>query len=150
MQIHYTDRSALPADAVNGAVFHPHLPDLLKMSEFLSLHAPATAETYHLLNAKTLSLLPQGAIVVNTARGDLIRDEDLLHALDVGRVGAVGLDVFEHEPAIDPRYLTLKNAFLMPHLAAATIETQTAIGMLALDNIDAVLGGRAAPSLVTG
>jgi lactate dehydrogenase-like 2-hydroxyacid dehydrogenase len=150
MQIHYTDRSALPADAVNGAVFHPHLPDLLRMSEFLSLHAPATAETYHLLNAKTLSLLPQGAIVVNTARGDLIRDEDLLHALHVGRVGAVGLDVFEHEPAIDPRYLTLKNAFLMPHLAAATIETQTAIGMLALDNIDAVLGGRAAPSLVTG
>ena len=58
--------------------------------------------------------------------------------------------MFEHEPAIDPRYLTLKNAFLMPHLAAATIETQTAIGMLALDNIDAVLGGRAAPSLVTG
>ena len=62
---------------------------------------------------------------------------------------AVGLDVFELEPAIDPRYLTHKNAFLMPHLAAEMIETQTAVGMLALDNIDAVLAGRMAPSLVT-
>ena len=88
--------------------------------------------------------------MVNTARGDLICDDDLLAALDAGAVAAVGLDVFEHEPAVDPRYLTLKNAFLMPHLAAATIETQTAIGMLALDNIDAVLSGRPAPSLVSG
>ena len=64
-------------------------------------------------------------------------------------MAAVGLDVFEHEPEIDPRYLTPNNAVLMPHLAAATIETQTAIGMLALDNIDAVLGGHPAPSLVT-
>ena len=69
--------------------------------------------------------------------------------LDAGTVAAVGLDVFEHEPAIDPRYLTLKNAFLTPHLAGDTIETQTAVGMLALDNIDAVLAGRTAPSLVT-
>jgi hypothetical protein len=94
-------------------------------------------------------VLPPGAIVINTARGELIRDEDLLAALDAGNVAAVGLDVFEHEPAIDPRYLTLKNAFLMPHLAADTIETQTAVGMLALDNIDAVRAGRPAPSLVT-
>lgn len=76
----------------------------------------------------------------------MIRDDDLLAALDAGTVAAVGLDVFEHEPAIDPRYLTLKNAFLMPHLAAETIETQTAVGMLALDNIDAVLAGRGAES----
>jgi phosphoglycerate dehydrogenase-like enzyme len=119
------------------------------VSEFLSLHAPATPGTHHFLNAKTLALLPRGAIVINTARGELIRDEDLLAALDAGTVAAAGLDVFEHEPAIDPRYLTLKNAFLMPHLAAETIETQTAVGMLALDNIDAVLAGRTAPSLVT-
>ena len=64
-------------------------------------------------------------------------------------MAAVGLDVFEHEPDIDPRYFALENAFLMPHVAAATIETQTAIGMLALDNIDAVLSGRPAPTLVT-
>jgi lactate dehydrogenase-like 2-hydroxyacid dehydrogenase len=149
MQIHYTDPTPLPDDDAHGAIFHQDPLELLEVSEFLSLHAPATPDTYHFLNAKTLALLPRGAIVVNTARGDLICDEDLLAALDAGTVAAVGLDVFEHEPKIDPRYLTLKKAFLMPHLAAATIETQTAIGMLALDNIDAVLGGSAAPSLVT-
>jgi lactate dehydrogenase-like 2-hydroxyacid dehydrogenase len=150
MQIHYTDPFPLTDDVAHGAVFHADPLELLRVSEFLTLHAPATADTHHFLNAKTLALLPRGAIVVNTARGDLIDDDDLLAALDAGTVAAVGLDVFEHEPAIDPRYLTLKNAFLMPHLAAATIETQTAIGMLALDNIDAVLDGRTAPSLVTG
>jgi lactate dehydrogenase-like 2-hydroxyacid dehydrogenase len=99
-------------------------------------------------DAKTIAL-PRGAIVVNTARGELICVEDLLAALDAGTVAAVGRYVFEHEPAIDPRYLALNDAFLMPHLAAKTIETQTAVGMLALDNIDAVLAGREAPSLVT-
>ncbi len=73
----------------------------------------------------------------------------MLAALAAGKIAAVGLDVFEHEPSVDPRYLTLPNAFLMPHLAAATMETQTAIGMLALDNIDAVLSGRPAPTPVT-
>jgi lactate dehydrogenase-like 2-hydroxyacid dehydrogenase len=149
MQIHYTNPSPLSEDRAHGAVFHRDPLELLGVSEFLSLHAPATPDTHHFLNAETLALLPRGAIVVNTARGELICDEDLLAALDAGTVAAVGLDVFEHEPAIDPRYSTLKNAFLMPHLAADTIETQTAVGMLALDNIDAVLGSRTAPSLVT-
>jgi lactate dehydrogenase-like 2-hydroxyacid dehydrogenase len=149
MEIHYSNPSPLSDDAAHGAVFHQDPLGLLRVSEFLSLHAPATPDTHHFLNAKTISLLPRGAIVVNTARGDLIRDDDLLAALDAGTVAAVGLDVFEHEPAIDPRYLTLKNAFLMPHLATETIETQTAIGMLALDNVDAVLAGRPAPSLVS-
>jgi lactate dehydrogenase-like 2-hydroxyacid dehydrogenase len=149
MQVHYTDPTPLSDDLAYDAIFHREPVELLRVSEFLSLHAPATPDTYHFLNAKTLALLPREAIVVNTARGDLICDEDLLAALDAGTVAAVGLDVFEHEPKIDPRYSTLKNAFLMPHIAAATIETQTAIGMLALDNVDAVLGGHTAPSLVT-
>jgi lactate dehydrogenase-like 2-hydroxyacid dehydrogenase len=149
MQIHYSNPSPLSEDAAHGAVFHQDPLELLGVSQFLSLHAPATPDTHHFLNAKTIALLPRGAIVVNTARGELICDEDLLAALDAGTVAAVGLDVFEHEPAIDPRYLALNNAFLMPHLAAETIETQTAVGMLALDNIDAVLAGRKAPSLVT-
>lgn len=149
MQLHYTNPSRLSEGAAHGAVFHQDPLELLRVSEFLSLHAPATPDTHHFLNAKTLALLPRGAIVINTARGELIRDEDLLAALDAGTIAAVGLDVFEHEPAIDPRYLSLKNAFLMPHLAAVTIETQTLVGMLALDNIDAVLAHRDAPSLVT-
>jgi phosphoglycerate dehydrogenase-like enzyme len=149
MQIHYSNPSPLSEDAADGAVFHQDPLELLRVSEFLSLHAPATSETHHFLNAKTIALLPPGAIVINTARGELICDDDLLAALDAGTIAAVGLDVFEHEPAVGPRYLTLKNVFLMPHLAAETIETQTAVGMLALDNIDAVLADRTAPSLVT-
>ena len=149
MRIHYADAAPLPDDIAEGAVFHQDPLDLLRVSEFLSLHAPATPDTHHFLNADTLALLPPGAVIVNTARGELISDDDLLAALAAGTVAAVGLDVFEHEPDIDPRYFTLENAFLMPHVAAATIETQSAIGMLALDNIDAVLSGRPAPSLVT-
>ena len=149
MRIHYTDAAPLTDDVADGAIFHEDARDLLRVSEFLSLHAPATSATHHFLNADTIALLPHGAIVVNTARGELISDEDLLAALATGAVAAVGLDVFEHEPEIDPRYFTVENAFLMPHLAAATVETQTAIGMLALDNIDAVLNGRPAPTLVT-
>ena len=149
MRIHYTSPAPLPDDVADGALYHEDALDLLRVSEFLSLHAPATPATHHFLNADTLALLPPGAIIVNTARGDLIRDEDLLATLAAGTVAAVGLDVFEHEPEIDPRYFTVENAFLMPHLAAATIETQTAIGMLALDNVDAVLSGRPAPTLVT-
>jgi lactate dehydrogenase-like 2-hydroxyacid dehydrogenase len=148
MQIHYTNPAPLSDELAEGATFHGDPRELLGVSEFLTLHAPATPETHHFLNAETLALLPRGAIVVNTSRGDLIRDEDLLAAVDDGQVAAVGLDVFEHEPTINKGYLTLKNAVLMPHLAAVTLETQTAIAMLALDNVDAVLAGRPAPSLV--
>ena len=75
-------------------------------------------------------------------------DEDLIAALKSGHIAAAGLDVFEGEPKLHPGYLDLKNAFLLPHIGSATVETRTAMGMLALDNIDAVLAGRPAPSLV--
>jgi lactate dehydrogenase-like 2-hydroxyacid dehydrogenase len=149
MKIHYSDRSQLPADLAKGAEFHVDPKDLLRVSTFLTLHAPATPETHHFLNAETIALLPAAAIVINTARGDLICDEDLIAALKSGRVAAAGLDVFEHEPNINPEYFSLPNAFLMPHLAGATVETLTAVEMLALDNIEAVLAGRPAPTLLT-
>jgi lactate dehydrogenase-like 2-hydroxyacid dehydrogenase len=76
-------------------------------------------------------------------------DDDLIAALKSGQVAAVGLDTYEGEPKLNPGNLPLKNTFLLPHIGAATIETRTALGMQALDNIDAVLGGRPAPSLVS-
>lgn len=88
-------------------------------------------------------------IVVNTARGGLVVDEDLIAALRSGQVAAAGLDVFEGEPKLHPEYAALKNTFLLPHIGSATVETRTAMGMLCLDNIDAVLAGRRAPSLVS-
>jgi len=149
MKIHYYNPVRLPEDTVEDAVFHADPLDLLRVSAFLSLHAPESEETHHFLNAKTIQLLPPGAIVVNTARGGLIVDEDLIAALQSGHVAAAGLDVFEGEPKLHPGYLALKNTFLLPHIGSATVETRTAMGMLALDNIDAVLSGNPAPSLVT-
>jgi lactate dehydrogenase-like 2-hydroxyacid dehydrogenase len=148
MKIHYSNASKLPAEIAGDAVYHEDPSDLLRASQFLTLHAPETPQTRHFLNAKAISLLPPGAIVVNTARGGLVVDDDLIAALKSGRVAAAGLDVFEGEPRLNPEYVSLKNTFLLPHIGSATIETRTAMGMLALDNVDAVLNGTPAPTLV--
>jgi lactate dehydrogenase-like 2-hydroxyacid dehydrogenase len=149
MTIHYCDATRLPAALEKGAVFHSSAPDLLRVSQFLTLHAPETQETHHFINSKTIDLLPHGAILINAARGGLVVDEDLIAALKTGRVAAAGLDVYEGEPKLHPGYVALKNTFLLPHMGSATVETRLAMGMLALDNIDVVLAGKPAPSLVT-
>src|SRR6266566_2203384 len=150
MKIHYYDTSELPAEIAGDAVYHQDPSDLLRASQFLSLHAPETPQTRDFLNSKAISLLPPGAIVVNAARGGLVVDDDLIAALKSGRVAAAGLDVFEGEPKLHPEYVSLKNTFLLPHIGSATIETRTAMGMLALDNVEAVLNGGRAPTLVPG
>lgn len=148
VEIHYTDQRRLPPEREEGATFHPTVEELLPLSELLSLHAPSTPETRHLLDARRLALLPRGAIVVNTARGDLVDDEALIAALRSGQVGAAGLDVFQGEPAVHPGYRSLPNTFLLPHMGSATIETREAMGFRALDNVDAVLAGKPAPDRV--
>ena len=148
MKIHYTSRSKVPENVADDAVYHEDPYDLLRVGEFLSLHAPDTPKTHHFLNAEAISMLPHGAIVVNTSRGGLVVDKDLIAALKSGRVAAAGLDVFEGEPKLHPDYVGLKNTFLLPHIGSATIDTRTAMGMLALDNIDAVLDGKPAPTLL--
>jgi lactate dehydrogenase-like 2-hydroxyacid dehydrogenase len=147
MEIHYSNPNQLPPKQAGDAVFHVDPLDLLRASQFLSLNAPETETTRRFLNAKALACLPQGAIVVNTARGGLIVDEDLIAALKSGHVAAAGLDVYEGEPNLNPGYIGLKNTFLLPHIGSATVESRTNMGITALDNIDAVLSGRPAPSL---
>jgi len=147
MTIHYSDPHQLPPEKVGDAVFHADPRELLRVSQFLSLHAPESETTHHFLNAANIARLPHGAIVVNTARGGLIADEDLIAGLKSGHIAAAGLDVYEGEPKIHPGYLDLKNTFLLPHIGSATVESRTNMGMVALDNIDAVLNGRQAPSL---
>src|ERR1700733_4163581 len=149
MTIHYFNPTRLPAALEQGAVFHSSASDLLRVSQFLSLHAPETPETHHFINSKTIDLLPHGAILINAARGGMLVDEDLIAALKSGRVAAAGLDVFEGEPKLHPGYVSLKNTFLLPHMGSATVETRLAMAMLALDNIDAVLDGKPGPALVT-
>jgi len=138
MQIHYYNRTRLAPEAERGAIYHDTVDDLLPVCQFLSLHCPATPETSGMIDAERLKLLPEGAILVNTARGALIEDDALLAALDSGRLAAAGLDVFNNEPDIHPGYRDRPNAFLLPHVGSATKETRDAMGFRALDNLDAI------------
>lgn len=143
MAVHYHNRSRLSADKELGAVYHASAQDLFKVSDFLCLLCPLTPETKGLVNAKTIALMPQGAIIVNSGRGPVVDDEALIAALKSGRIAAAGLDVYAGEPNIHVGYRALDNVFLLPHLGSATHETRLAMGNLAIDNIEAVLkGGR--------
>ncbi len=148
MKIHYHNRSRLSPDLEQGAVFHARAEDMLPHSDFLSINAPATAETTGFLNEARIKLLPDGAIVVNTARGPLVDDEALIAALKSGKLFAAGLDVYTGEPAINPAYRSVRNAFLLPHLGSATTETRVAMGMKAVDNLDAFFAGKRMPAQV--
>jgi lactate dehydrogenase-like 2-hydroxyacid dehydrogenase len=142
MEIHYYNRSRLASDLEAGAIYHESVEDLLPHCDFLSIHCPATPETHHLINAERIELLPDEAIVVNTARGAVVDDAALIDALRSGKLFAAGLDVFNNEPDIDPRYKDLKNTFLLPHIGSASRETRDAMGFRALDNLDAIIAGR--------
>jgi len=142
MEIHYHNRHRLAPELEAGAVFHADLQEMLPLSQFLSIHCPATPETRHLINAERIALLPDGAVVINTARGAVVDDDALIGALTSGKLFAAGLDVFNGEPNIDPRYRELDNTFLLPHIGSATRETRDAMGFRALDNLDAIMAGR--------
>jgi lactate dehydrogenase-like 2-hydroxyacid dehydrogenase len=142
MQIHYHNRQRLAPDLEVGATFHNAVEALLPHCDFLSIHCPATPETRHLLNAQRIALLPDGAVVVNTARGAVVDDDALIDALRSGKLFAAGLDVFNNEPDIHPGYRDLPNTFLLPHIGSATRETRDAMGFRALDNLDAIFAGQ--------
>jgi len=143
MDIHYFNRSRLAPELEAGATYYAQVEDLLPHCDVLSIHCPATPETTGLLDAERLALLPDGAIVVNTARGGVVDDDALIGALKSGKLSAAGLDVFNGEPEdIHPDYRELDNVFLLPHIGSATFETRDAMGFRALDNLDAVFDGR--------
>jgi lactate dehydrogenase-like 2-hydroxyacid dehydrogenase len=142
MEIHYSDVRRLPIDREAGAIYHETTEDLLPHCDFLALHCPATPQTHNLLNAGRIALLPDGAIVVNAARGSIVDEDALIAALRSGKLAAAGLDVYKNEPDINPAFRTLTNTFLLPHIGSATRETRDAMGFRALDNLDAVFAGR--------
>jgi len=142
MTVHYHNRSRLAPEQEKGAIFHDRVEDFLAVSDFLSINAPSTPETKNFLNREHIALLPDGAIVGNSSRGDLVDDDALIEALQSGKVAAAGLDVFAGEPAFDPRYRTLPNTLLLPHVGSATHETRDDMGFRCLDNIDAFFAGK--------
>jgi len=142
MKILYHDALRQPEEEKAGAVFYETLEDMLPHCKFLSINAPNLPSTQGMLNAERIALLPDGAIVVNAARGTLIDDDALIAGLKAGKPAAAGLDVYNNEPAIDPRYKELPNTFLLPHIGSATTETRDAMGFRALDNLDAFFAGQ--------
>lgn len=141
MEVHYYNRSALPADQANGALYHDSVESLLGVADFLSLHCPATPETVDLMNTKRFALLPKGAVIVNTARGALIDEDALIAALESGQIAAAGLDCFKVEPGGNPAFAAFDNVFMLPHIGSATRQTRDAMGFRALDNLDAFFAG---------
>ncbi len=141
MEVHYCNRRRLSTTQENGAVYHETVEELLPHCSFLSLHCPATSETYELMNKDRFDLLPNGAVLVNTARGSLIDENALIAALKSGKLAAAGLDVFRDEPGGNPKFADLDNIFMLPHIGSATRETRDAMGFRALDNLDLFFAG---------
>jgi glyoxylate reductase len=143
MEIAYHSRRPAPAEVV-AALEAERMPlqRLLAESDVVSLHCPLTPETHHLIGARELEAMKESAVLVNAARGPIVDERALAEALAAGRIAAAGLDVYEHEPRVEPRLLELDNVVLAPHLGSATVETRTAMAELAARNAISVLRGQ--------
>ena len=143
MRIVYHARSRdEAAEAELGATWLPDLHDLLAASDFVSIHAPLTDATHHMIDGAALDRVKEGAVLVNTARGPIVDEAALAEALRRGRLGGAGLDVFEDEPAIHPGLIGLPNVVLTPHLGSATRDARLAMGRLCAEAAVAVLAGK--------
>ena len=136
MKIHYHNRKKLPPNLEKGAIYHESLKSLILVSDFFSINCPTTEETKKIINEETLSYFLNGAVIINSARGDMIDDEAMINALKSGKVFALGLDVYNGEPDIHPQYLQLDNVFILPHLGSATEKTRFAMADLAISNVE--------------
>ena len=142
MRVFYHSRTRLPPEMELGATYCATFEEMLPHCDFLSVHAPAGADTDRIVNARTLALLPDGAVFVNASRGGLVDEDALLEALTSGKLFAAGLDVFRQEPDYDLRFSQLENVVLAPHVGSSSIETRNAMGYRALDNVSSVLAGK--------
>jgi len=150
MRILLTSRSPVEASLLQELQAEAlDLDQLLRRADFVSLHCPSTPETRHLIDARRLSLMGAEAILINTARGDVVDEQALVTALENRVIAAAGLDVYEREPRVAPGLTGLENVVLLPHLGSATEETRTAMGMRALANLRAFAAGDSLPDLVS-
>ncbi|MGH9327226.1 MAG: 2-hydroxyacid dehydrogenase [Terriglobia bacterium] len=121
---------------------------LLRESDFVSLHVPLTPQTEHMIAARELRLMKPSAFLINTARGRVVNEEDLVHALQAGQLAGAGLDVFEHEPKPHPELIQMQNVVLLPHIGSATEECRTRMAMTAARNLLEALEGRRPPNIL--
>jgi len=120
----------------------------LSEADFVTIHVPLTPETHHLIGMPELTQMRRSALLINTARGPIVDETALAAALRNGTIAGAGLDVFEQEPKLHPDLARLHQVVLLPHLGSATLTTRTEMGMICVENVEAVLGGRPAPNQV--
>ena len=144
MRILFNDPYPPPAEIVKSlnAESRPTIEDVLRESDFVSLHCPGGKETYHLINAERLGQMKRSAFLINSARGDVVDPKALIAALRKGTIAGAGLDVYEGEPKVQEELLVMENVVLLPHLGSASMETRIAMGMRVLDNLKAFFAGR--------
>jgi len=152
LAVHYHNRRPVPEDVESAleATYWESLDQMLAHMDIVSVNCPHTPATYHLLSARRLRLLPPQAILVNTARGEIVDEEELVRLLEIRAIAGAGLDVFEHEPAIDPRLRALDNVVLLPHMGSSTIEGRIAMGERVIINIKTFADGHRPPDRVLG
>ncbi|MFA7306468.1 MAG: D-glycerate dehydrogenase [Hyphomicrobium sp.] len=150
LQIHYHNRRRLPEDIESEleATFWESLDQMLTRVDIVSINCPHTPATYHLLSARRLRLLKPSAYVVNTARGEVIDENELARLLETGAIAGAGLDVFENEPVVNPRLLASERVVALPHMSSATIEGRIDMGEKVIINIKAFADGHAPPDRV--
>jgi len=150
LEIHYHNRK--PANAVIEkeleATYWESLDQMLPKVDIVSVNCPHTPATYHLLSARRLKLIRADAYIVNTARGEIIDENALVRTLEAGEIAGAGLDVFENEPAVNPRLLMLNNVVLLPHMSSATIEGRMEMGGKVIVNIKTFMDGHRPPDRV--
>jgi glyoxylate reductase len=150
LNILYNKRHRLPASVEEelGVMFEPDLDRLVAKSDIISLHCPLTTETDKLMSRERIGLMKRDAYLINTSRGELIDEDALIEALTRGRIGGAGLDVYNHEPAVDARFLAIPNVVLLPHLGSATFEGREASGEKVIANIRIFSDGHRPPDQV--
>jgi glyoxylate reductase len=152
LSVHYHNRRPIPDDVESAleATWWESLDQMLAHMDIVSVNCPHTPATYHLLSARRLRLLQPQAILVNTARGEIVDEEELIRLLETRAIAGAGLDVFEHEPAVDLRMRALDNVVLLPHMGSATIEGRIAMGERVIINIKTFADGHRPPDRVLG
>jgi glyoxylate reductase len=150
LTVHYHNRHRLPAE-VEGeleATWWDSLDAMLSRVDIITINCPHTADTHHLIGARQFALMQRQAYIINAARGEIVDENALCEALTAGRIAGAGLDVFENEPAIDPRLLDLPGVVLVPHMGSATFEGRQAMGEKVIANIRVWADGHRPPDQV--
>jgi glyoxylate reductase len=150
LAIHYHNRRRLPLaiEAELGAVWHPDLDAMLGAIDILTIHTPLNADSRDLIDRRRMALLRPHVYVINASRGGIVDEDALVDALEAGRLAGAGLDVWRHEPAIDPRLLALPNVVMIPHMGSATLEGRIASGEKVIQNIRMWADGHRPPDQV--